>query len=82
MLLLASLEARLCQKLSTNELCFKTGAENIQDSRWDAFKIYTGMEGFSLILFTAKNDSGLPSHLHGLKNSLFLKGFEAIPKLR
>ena len=48
-----SLEARLCQKLSTNELCFKTGAENIQDSRWDAFKIYTGMEGFSLILFTA-----------------------------
>lgn len=50
----SSLEARLCQKPSTNELCFRTGAEDLQDSRWEALKICTGMGGFSLIVYSLK----------------------------
>lgn len=56
----------------------------MQDSRREASTIRSGMECLSLVLFTAENDSGLPSsHLHGLKKTAFSpKGFDANPDMR
>lgn len=78
----SSLEARLCQKPSTNELCFNTRAEDLQDSRWEALKICTGMGGFSLIVYSLKWSWPILPHPHGLESNLSLKGFEADPKMR